>query len=657
MNNQEKNKRCYIRLKTVFPVLLQVLSPDKKEVISETYQGFTKDISASGMCIRVNKAKKELIEVISGNENCKLSLIIEMPFFIKPINAIGNVIWMKKHDKTDLDIHLIGIEYEEILLSHQRRIIRKVKLMRDLPRYAGATIGLLILGFFMLFFNGKALREQNDNLIKVMYSKSAKEMTLKCQLQNSLNEKDAVLSELELTANNISSLRKKINGLEEEGDSNDAMINELHASLAKSLKRKKEYDSEVTVIIEENDFLKKHIKEIAVSKVVLENRFFDVMYAYIKASQSRKTGLIDSFKGDAALESTAFTYDQALAAELFCIKKDYKRAAKILSFYKNIALRQDNVFYNAYFTQPGDPAEYVVHVGPNVFIGLSAIEYYKQTGDKKFIPLAIDIADWIIGLQKLNSKGAIKGGTNFEWISTEHNVDAYALFDKVYKVTKKKKYRQAQSDVQSWIVKSAFNRGVHGFNRGEMDTHVAADANILTILSLGPKTLYKHNIDPEKVLKFTEDKCLVKVEYVRADGAKIIVEGFDFTNPKIARRKPVISCEWTAQAVVAYKIMGEYFTAQNDIKKAEYYYNKAEYFQSELEKVAIAKGGIITRKGIGLPLLIMGLPYASDERVDTGHGWTTPGGRETTSICSTIYVMFAYEGYNIFMLKRVESGR
>jgi hypothetical protein len=296
-------------------------------------------------------------------------------------------------------------------------------------------------------------------------------------------------------------------------------------------------------------------------------------------------------------------------------------------------------------------------VGPNVFIGLAAIEYYNQTGSKKYLPLAVDIADWIIGLQKLNPNGAIKGGTDFEWISTEHNVDAYALFDKIYEITQDKKYRQAQVDVLSWIVKSAYNKGVHGFNRGEKDTHIAADANILTILSLGPEMLYKYNIDPEKVLKFTEDKCLVRVEYIRPDGAKLIVEGFDFTNPKIARRKPVISCEWTAQAVVAYKIMGEYFTQQNNPKKAEYYFNRADYFQSELEKVAIAKGGIITKKGIGLPLLIMGLPYASEEQVDTGHGWATPGGRQTTSICSTIYIIFAYEGYNIFMLNRVETGR
>jgi len=656
MKNTGKDKRCYIRLKTVFPVLLQVLSPDRKEVLSESYQGFTKDISASGMCVRVNRAKKELITSLSSNKNCQVSLIIEMPFFMKPINAIGNVVWMKKHDKAELDIHLIGIEYEEILVAHQRRIISQVKLMRDLPRYVGAVVALLLLGFFILFFNSKSLREQNGDLIKLMYSKSAKEMSLKTQLQSSLNEKDNILDELKLTSDKISSLRDKIDKLEDEGSSNDIMINELHASLNESIKIKEEYDSEVTAIIEENGFLKKHIKEIAESKVVLENRLFDVMYEYIKASQSRKTGLIDSFRGDEMLQGTAFTYDQALAAALFCIKKDYKRAAKILTFFKDVASRQENVFYNAYFTVPGDPAEYVVHVGPNVFIGLAAIEYYKKTGDKKYLPLATDIADWIIGLQKDNAHGAIKGGSAFDWISTEHNVDAFAFFDKVYEITKNKKYRQAQIDVQEWIVKSAFNKGVHGFNRGQGDTHVAADANILTILSLGPKRLYKHNIDPEKVLKFTEDKCLVRVEYIRPDGAKIMVEGFDFTNPRIARRQPVISCEWTAQAIVAYKIMGDYFTKQDNSQKAEYYFNRADYFQSELEKVAIAKGGIITKKGIGLPLLIMGLPYASEEQVDTGHGWATPGGRETTSICSTIYIIFAHEGYNIFMLNWVEKG-
>jgi TolA-binding protein len=657
MGYKGKDKRRYIRLKTVFPVLVQVLSHDKKEVISEAYQGFTKDISASGMCIRINKAKKELIESISNNKNCKISLIIEMPFFIKPINAIGNVVWMKKHDKADLDIYLIGIDYEEILLSHQRRIIRRVKLMRDAPKYTAAAIGLLLLGFILLFSHSRILKKQNTDLINMMYLKTLTESSLKSKLDSSLKDKELVLSQLQETSQKIEALRGRINNLKKEDSSNEALIAELNKNLNQTVEQKEQYDARVQAIIEENKFLKKHIDEVAQTKVVLEDRLFDIMYEYIKASQNRKTGLIDSFKGDEALGGTAFSYDQALAAQLFCIKKDYARAAKILSFYQNHAQRQDNVFYNAYFTAPGDPAEYVLHVGPNVFIGLAAIEFYKRTESKKYLPLAVDIADWIIALQADNSKGAIKGGPDFDWISTEHNVDAYALFDLLYTISKKDKYKEARDKVLGWIAGSAFNKGVHGFNRGERDAHIAADANVLTILSLGPEVLYARGIDPERVMKYTEDKCLVKVEYKRPDGSKVMVEGFDFTNYKVARRKPVISCEWTAQAIVAYKILSVYFKGRQMPDKAEYYAKKADYFLSELEKVAIAKGGIITKKGIGLPLLIMGLPYASKEQVDTGHGWATPGGKDTTSICSTIYIIYAYEGYNIFRLKSLDVGR
>ncbi len=40
------------------------------------------------------------------------------------------------------------------------------------------------------------------------------------------------------------------------------------------------------------------------------------------------------------------------------------------------------------------------------------------------------------------------------------------------------------------------------------------------------------------------------------------------------------------------------------------------------------------------------LPYASDANVDTGHGWRTPNGNEVGSLASTVYFLFAYEGWN-----------
>jgi hypothetical protein len=45
------------------------------------------------------------------------------------------------------------------------------------------------------------------------------------------------------------------------------------------------------------------------------------------------------------------------------------------------------------------------------------------------------------------------------------------------------------------------------------------------------------------------------------------------------------------------------------------------------------------------------LPYATDENIDTGHGWMTPKGKSTGSLAGTAYAVFAFYHYNPLELK------
>jgi hypothetical protein len=40
------------------------------------------------------------------------------------------------------------------------------------------------------------------------------------------------------------------------------------------------------------------------------------------------------------------------------------------------------------------------------------------------------------------------------------------------------------------------------------------------------------------------------------------------------------------------------------------------------------------------------LPYATQDFVDTGHGWMTPKGTSSGSVSGTVYAIFAYYNYN-----------
>jgi hypothetical protein len=45
------------------------------------------------------------------------------------------------------------------------------------------------------------------------------------------------------------------------------------------------------------------------------------------------------------------------------------------------------------------------------------------------------------------------------------------------------------------------------------------------------------------------------------------------------------------------------------------------------------------------------LPYATQDFVDTGHGWTTPKGNSTGSLSGTTYALFACYNYNPLEIK------
>ena len=127
------------------------------------------------------------------------------------------------------------------------------------------------------------------------------------------------------------------------------------------------------------------------------------------------------------------------------------------------------------------------------------------------------------------------------------------------------------------------------------------------------------------------------------------VKGFDFSKAENVGRGGVVSTEWTAQVIVAYQILGDYFKALGDPDKAALYADKSNFYLNELQKLIITSP---SRTGQGRGCL----PYASIDNVDTGHGWRTPRGMRTGSVAATAYGIFAWVGYNPFDLLKKTSG-
>ena len=175
--------------------------------------------------------------------------------------------------------------------------------------------------------------------------------------------------------------------------------------------------------------------------------------------------------------------------------------------------------------------------------------------------------------------------------------------------------------------------------RGKGDSTIATDTFSWAIASLGPATLKSQGMDPDGIMEFAEDECRVEAKFYRPDNRAIEVVGFDFAKPRHLGRGGVVSTEWTAQMIVAFKIMADYHKKENDLEKGKIYQHKAAYYLSQLGKMVISSPSP-TGQGEGC------LPYASIDDVDTGHGWRVAKGRRTGSVAATIYYIFAFKGYN-----------
>jgi len=237
----------------------------------------------------------------------------------------------------------------------------------------------------------------------------------------------------------------------------------------------------------------------------------------------------------------------------------------------------------------------------------------------------------------MDAEGGIKGGPEENWYSTEHNLDAYAFFTLYYELTGDYRYADAASKIKSWISRHTYTRRGPPVNRGKGDATIATDTYAWSVTAFGPKELLSLNMNPESILEFAIEHCEVETNFKRREG-EVSLRGFDFAKIRHAARGGVVSGEWTAQMILAFEVMADYYKDKEPQKSIQYL-EKAIFYFNELQKMLITSP---SRAGREDPCL----PYASSPSADTGHGWRTPKGDRTGSLASTSFFLISYYGYN-----------
>jgi len=631
-------RRQYLRLDSVFPIEFQFLSLDGKQALSDWLQGFTNNIGKGGLCLEVNNLSPELVSLVNSKQS-RLSLEIEMPVFANPVKAQAEIAWTK-----DIAGHphkyLLGLRYVDIDAIENQKILHYA-WAKKLFLPAVMTIFLILgLGFVLnSYLNVKLIRGNKalvEQLVKIVQESSVAKQKIK---QVSRDRDDLLLK--------MQALALRIQTVEEEKAKNKEVtdkISALNALIEKLSKEKEALNQQFISVQQKESIITEELLSLDKRRGMLQKANMDKLYQWLAIHQNPRTGLVMSFEGDPDFANWAFIYDQSLVAQTYIYFADFERARKILDFFDKKAKRLNGMFFNAYYSSDGTPAEYIVHSGPNIWLGIAVMQYYQKTQDQRYLPLALDIGSQIMNLQNQDADAGIRGGPNVQWYSTEHNLDAYAFFNMLYKVTGKTEYLEARDKTFKWLMRHTYDRAEAPIKRGKGDATIATDTYAWSIAALGPDKLAESGMNPDKIIEFAEQNCMAEVCYLRPEGKEIRVKGFDFAPQKHIARGKVVSSEWTAQMVLAFKLVADFYYKKNMIAKARAYELKADEYLSQLCGMIISSSSP-SGQGEGC------LPYATQEYVDTGHGWMTPKGRSTGSVAGTAYTLFAYYKYNPLDLK------
>jgi hypothetical protein len=629
-------RRKYIRLGSVFPVEIYLRNSHNNSA-SHLIQAFTCDVSLGGLCLSINDPDSHIL-AIATTGSTPFDVSINMPIIGSPIKARVRVAW---HEIRSLERHrqlLLGVFYDEIAPRDRQKILASARRIKWMPKLGVLAIVLLACLLAASDYRATQLRSKNQELIRRFY-KVQEEGQL---YERSATKMDAKYADLKArladSMKTIGSLQAQFAALKIEDPAilaqEKAVFDER---LAAALDEKSILEGQLKGIEERRVRASKLLDDVKGKKRQLEQAATENMYQWLKTHRNRFTGLVMSFEGDPSLRDWAFTYDQSLAAQVFFISGDKEQAAQILAFYRDKAAKRNGGFVNAYNVITGTPSEEVIHLGPNIWIGIAAVRYAEKTGDDAYLGLAESIARWVTGLK--DKEGGLRGGPDVTWYSTEHNLDAYALYKMLYALTGKEIYNKEMAVTLKWIKDNTYSAKEGRMNRGKGDSTIATDTMAWAIAAIGPATLAKEGMDPESIMKFAEEHCLVSTSFNRPDGEAVNINGFDFAKSRNIARNGVISTEWTAQMIISYRVMADHYDQLGEKEKAKEYAGKSDYYLGELDKMIISSPSP-SGQGAGC------LPYASQPNSDTGHGWRTPGGQQTGAVAGTAYTIFAKKGYN-----------
>ncbi|MCM8812825.1 MAG: PilZ domain-containing protein, partial [Candidatus Omnitrophica bacterium] len=155
------NRRKFIRLSKIFPVEFMLIDAHAVPQ-SALLQGFTRNLSRSGLCVEINALPAETAARLA--EGSRSLLFINVPLHRRPVRAVAAVVWLQKTAAPYDGSYRLGMAYESIGAHEQRALFQYALAEALLP-----AAGIFLLGFFllagMLTARTQARRERENRVL------------------------------------------------------------------------------------------------------------------------------------------------------------------------------------------------------------------------------------------------------------------------------------------------------------------------------------------------------------------------------------------------------------------------------------------------------------------------------------------------------------
>jgi hypothetical protein len=292
---------------------------------------------------------------------------------------------------------------------------------------------------------------------------------------------------------------------------------------------------------------------------------------------------------DVVLKNVAFTYDNALALIALLVRgtaEDIKRAQLIADAFV-YAINHDRFFTDGRLrnTYQGgdlilpngwepngrentvrmagwwDPNHNIWHedkgfvgtyTGNLAWVMIALLSHYENVNESRYLDAAKVLGEWIeVNTRNSNGPGGYIGGfegweatsnnpegqTQLPWKSTEHNIDAYVAFMRLYELTEDPNWLERARHAHIFV-EAMWDVNEGHFWTGTLDDGITINKSTIPLDIQAWTVIAMGGYYP--ALTWAERNC-----YVETDGFK----GFDFNNDKDG-----IWFEGTAQMAVAYQI-------------------------------------------------------------------------------------------------------